>query len=54
MFQDIQRYRLNLNHLTLPEIKYFNALGDRFCFRAKAKRFSRHGRPQPCAPSERQ
>jgi hypothetical protein len=34
----LQRYRLNLNHLTLPEIKDFNALGDRFCFREKAKR----------------
>jgi hypothetical protein len=29
----LQRYRFNLNHLTLPEIKDFNALGDRFCFK---------------------
>jgi len=42
-FDKIQRYRLNLNHLTLPEIKDFNALGDRFCFRQKAKRFMGHG-----------
>jgi hypothetical protein len=34
----IERYRLNLNHLTLPEIKDFNVLGDRFCFREKGKR----------------
>ena len=35
----LQRYRLNLTHLTLPEIKDFNALGDRSCVREKAKRF---------------
>jgi len=35
----LQRYRLNLKHLTLPEIKDFNALGYRFCFREKAKCF---------------
>lgn len=27
---------LNLNHLSLPEIKDFNAIGDKRCFREKA------------------
>jgi hypothetical protein len=39
----LQRCRLNLKHLTLPEIKYFKALGDRFCFRVKAKHFGEKG-----------
>jgi hypothetical protein len=38
---NLERYRLNLNQLTLPEIKDFNALADRFCFTKKAKRFRR-------------
>jgi hypothetical protein len=47
----LQRYRFNLNHLTLPEIKDFNALGDRFCFKEKAKRcYIKTGPPEVARP----
>ena len=35
----LKRYAKNLNHLTLPEIKDFNALGDESCLKANAKCF---------------
>ena len=34
----LKRFSLNLNHLTLPEIKYFNALGDSRCPKLNANR----------------
>jgi transposase len=46
-FAALQRCRLNLNHLTLPENKDFTALGDRLCFREKSKRFMWR-QPSPC------
>ncbi|PIE16798.1 MAG: hypothetical protein CSA68_01230 [Rhodobacterales bacterium] len=35
----LKRYAKNLNHLTLPEIKDFNALSDALCFRYFVKRY---------------
>ncbi len=35
----IEHFDLNLNHLTLPEIIDFNALGDEQCFKLKPKRY---------------
>jgi hypothetical protein len=35
----LKRFALNLNHLTLPEIKDFNVLDDVKCFRLNAKRY---------------
>ncbi len=35
----LEHFDLNLNHLTLPEIKDFNALGDEQCFKFKSKRY---------------
>ena len=35
----IMRFALNLNHLTLPEIKDFNALSDALCIKLNAKRY---------------
>ena len=40
MIPELERYAKNLNHLTLPEIKDFNALGDTRCVRYFVKRFS--------------
>ncbi len=37
----LARFALNLNHLTLPEIKYFNASSDVLCLKLNAKRFTR-------------
>ena len=36
----LKRFALNLNHLTLPEIKDFNALSDTLCIKLTAKRYS--------------
>jgi hypothetical protein len=38
--QCLTRFALNLNHLTLPEIKDFNALGESRCLKSNAKRSS--------------
>jgi len=38
--RNLERYAKNLNHLTLPEIKDFNALGDTRCVRYFVKRFN--------------
>ncbi len=35
----VAHFDLNLNHLTLPEIIGFNALGDESCFELKSKRY---------------
>ncbi len=35
----LKRFALNLNHLTLPKIINFNALGDESCLKLKSKRF---------------
>ncbi|MEL7049357.1 MAG: hypothetical protein AAFO75_10425, partial [Pseudomonadota bacterium] len=35
----LKQFALNLNHLTLPEIIDFNALGDAPCIKLNAKRF---------------
>ncbi len=35
----LKRYAKNLNHLTLPEIKDFNALSDALCFIYFVKRY---------------
>lgn len=38
---EIQQFALNLNHLTLTEIKDFNALSDVRYFKLNAKRYKR-------------
>ncbi|PIE12970.1 MAG: hypothetical protein CSA68_12080 [Rhodobacterales bacterium] len=43
----IERYAKNLNYLTLPEIKDFNALGDTLCIKYFVKRYK--GRVLPVA-----
>ena len=37
---DLKRYAKNLNHITLPEIKDFNALCDARCLRYFVKRYN--------------
>jgi hypothetical protein len=44
----LERYAKNLNHLTLPEIKDFNALDDNPCLKYFVKRYrSLAGVPGP-------
>ncbi len=38
----LEHFDLNLKHPTLPEIIYFNVLGDESCFKLKSKRYSQN------------